>query len=75
MVMKTMNRMRMHMQMQECYCSMLAEAMTMKGSVYIIGINKVKKKRYEKISFSNSSIFKHQRQQYAHATRELSPLR
>ena len=56
MVMKTMNRMRM----QECYCSMMA--MTMKGSVYIIGINKVKKKRYEKISFSNSSIFKPQRQ-------------
>ena len=56
--MKTMNRMRM----QECYCSMMA--MTMKGSVYIIGINKVKKKRYEKISFSTSSIFKPQRQQY-----------
>ena len=58
--MKTMNRMRMRM--QECYCSMMA--MTTKVSVYIIGINKVKKKRYEKISFSNSSIFKPQRQQY-----------
>jgi hypothetical protein len=38
-------------------------AMTMKGSVYIIGINEKKKKKYEKNSISNSSIIEYQHQQ------------
>jgi hypothetical protein len=56
--MKTMNRMRMR---EYCCCCMMA--MTMKGSVYIIGINEVKKKQYEKVSISNSSFIEHQHQQ------------
>jgi hypothetical protein len=39
-------------------------AMTMKGSVYIIGINEKKKKKYEKNSISNSSIIEYQHQQH-----------
>ena len=58
--MKTMNRMRMR---EYCCCPMMM-AMTMKGSVYIIGINKTKTKQYEKNSISNSNIIKYQHQQY-----------
>ena len=58
--MKTMNRMRMR---EYCCCPMMM-AMTMKGSVYIIGINKVKKKQYEKVSISNSSYIEYQHQRY-----------
>jgi hypothetical protein len=39
-------------------------AMTMKGSVYIIGINETKKKEYEKNSISNSSFIEYQHQRY-----------
>ena len=39
---------RMCRQMSECCCCMMA--MTMKGSIYIIGINKTKTKQYEKVS-------------------------
>jgi hypothetical protein len=39
-------------------------AMTMKGSVYIVGINEVKKKQYEKDSISNSSFIEYQHQHY-----------
>ena len=64
-VMKTMNRMRMREYC--CCCEMMA--MTMKGSeyimsVYIIGINKTKTKRYEKNSINNSSIIEYQHQQH-----------
>ena len=59
--MKTMNRMRMQMH-SCCCCEMMA--MTMKGSVYIIGINEVKKKQYEKNSINNSSIIEYQHQQH-----------
>ena len=57
--MKTMNRMRMR---EYCCCEMMA--MTMKEGIYIIGINKIKKKQYEKDSISNSSIIQYQHQQY-----------
>ena len=59
-VMKTMNRMRMREYC--CCCEMMA--MTMKGSVYIIGINETKKKQYEKNSINNSSIIEYQHQQH-----------
>jgi hypothetical protein len=59
MVMKTMNR----MQMQECCCCCMM-AKSMKGEIYIIGVNnKVKKKHYEKNSFNNSSFIEYQHQQ------------
>ncbi len=58
--MKTMSRMRM--QMQDCCCC--CEMMAMKGGIYIIGVNKIKKKQYEKDSISNSSIIQYQHQQY-----------
>ena len=72
--MEIMKRM-CNMRMRE-YCSCLGKrhivssgcdmmAMTTKESViYIIGINKVKKKQYEKISINNSSITEYQRQQH-----------
>ena len=60
--MRMQNRMQMRMRMQESYCCMMA--MTMKEGIYIIGINKVKKKKHEKISISNSSIIEYQRQQH-----------
>lgn len=67
-----MNRMRM------CeYCSCLGKrhivssscrgmmAMTMKGGVYIIGIEQaIKKKQYEKISINNSRITEYQHQRH-----------
>ena len=43
--MKRMCNMRMR---EYCCCDMMA--MTMKEGIYIVGINKVKKKQYEKIS-------------------------
>ena len=55
-----MNRMRMR---EYCCCPMMM-AMTMKGSVYIIGIEQEKKKRYEKNSISNNSFIEHQHQRY-----------
>ena len=40
-------------------------AMTMKGGLYIIvGINKVKRKQYEKTCIDNSSITEYQHQQH-----------
>jgi hypothetical protein len=39
-------------------------AVTMKEGIYIIGINKIKKKQYEKISINNSSITEYQRRQH-----------
>jgi hypothetical protein len=59
-VMKQMCNMRM----REYCCSQMMMAMTMKGSVYIIGINETKKKKYEKNSISNSSLIKYQHQQH-----------
>jgi hypothetical protein len=39
-------------------------AWSMKGEIYIIGVNnKVKKKKYEKDSFSDSSFVEYQHQQ------------
>ena len=58
--MKTMNRMRMR---EYCCCPMMM-AKTMKGSIYIIGINKTKTKQYEEVSISNSSIIEYQHQPY-----------
>ena len=52
--MKTMNRMRM----RECCCCCEMMAMTMKGSVYIIGNKQTKRKEYEKDSIYNSIDFK-----------------
>lgn len=60
--MKTMKQMRMRM--REYCCSPMMMAMTMKEGVYIIGINKEKKKQYEKDSINNSSIIQYQHQQY-----------
>jgi hypothetical protein len=60
-VMKTMNQMRMR---EYCCSPMMMMATTMKGTVYIIAINKVKKNPYEKDSISNSSIVQYQHQQY-----------
>ena len=57
--MKRMCNMRMR---EYCCCDMMA--MTMKEGIYIVGINKVKKKQYEKISINNSSITEYQRQQH-----------
>ena len=46
-----------------CCCDMMA--MTMKGGLYIIvGINKVKRKQYEKTCIDNSSITEYQHQQH-----------
>jgi hypothetical protein len=40
-------------------------AMTMKGGVYIIGIEQaIKKKQYEKISINNSRITEYQHQRH-----------
>ena len=52
-----MNRMRMH---EYCCCPMMA--IMMKGSIYIIGVNELKKEQYEKDS--NSSFIEHQHQRY-----------
>jgi hypothetical protein len=61
-VMKTMNQMRMR---EYCSCCNMMMAMTMmKEGIYIIGINKNKKKQYEKDSINNSSIIQYQHQQY-----------
>ena len=57
--MKTMYQVRMR---EYCCCCMMA--MTMKGSIYIIGINKTKTKQYEKSSINNSSIIEYQHQPY-----------
>ena len=46
-----------------CCCQMMM-AKTMKGSVYIIGINKTKTKQYEKSSINNCSINEYQHQPY-----------
>ena len=60
--MKTMNQMRMR---EYCSCCNMMMAMTMmKEGIYIIGINKNKKKQYEKDSINNSSIIQYQHQQY-----------
>ena len=53
---------RMCRQMSDCCCQMMA--ITMKGSIYIIGINKTKTKHYEKASINNSSIIEYQHQQH-----------
>ena len=58
--MNTMNRMRM----REYCCGQMMMATTMDGRVYIIGINTVKKKKYEKISIGNSNFIGYQHQQY-----------
>ena len=56
--MKTMNQMRMR---EYCCCCNIMMAMTMKKEgIYIIGINNIKKKQYEKDSINNSSIIQHQ---------------
>ena len=55
---------RMCRQMSDCCCCQMMMAMTMKGSVYIIGINKTKTKQYEKVSINNSSIIEYQHQQH-----------
>ena len=55
--MKTMNRMRMR---EYCCCPMMA--IMMKGSIYIIGVNELKKEQYEKDS--NSRFIEHQHQRY-----------
>ena len=54
---------RMCRQMSECCCCEMM-AMTMKGSIYIIGINKTKTKQSEKNSISNSSFIEYQHQQH-----------
>ena len=60
--MKTMNQMRMR---EYCCCCNMMMAKTMKKEgIYIIGINKIKKKKYEKDSINNSSIIQYQHQQY-----------
>ena len=53
---------RMCRQMSDCCCQM--KMMTMNGSLYLIGVNEVKKKQNEKNSFSNSSIIEYQHQQH-----------
>ena len=53
---------RMCRQMSDCCCQMMT--MTMYGSVYLIGVNEVKKKQNEKNSFSNSNIIEYQHQQH-----------
>ena len=48
-----------NMRMQDCCCSQMMMAMTMKGNVYIIiGIEQTKQKDYEKNSIYNSIGFK-----------------
>ena len=53
-----------NMRMREYCCCPMMMAMTMKGSVYIIGIKKTKTKQYEEVSISNSSIIEYQHQPY-----------
>ena len=45
-------------------CRQMMMTMMMKEGIYIIGINKIKKKQYEKDSINNSSIIQYQHQQY-----------
>jgi hypothetical protein len=55
----------MRMRMQDvCCCRQMMMTMMMKEGIYIIGINKIKKKQYEKDSINNSSIIQYQHQQY-----------
>ena len=56
-----MNQMRMR---EYCCCNMMMAMTMMKEGIYIIGINKIKKKQYEKDSINNSSIIQYQHQQY-----------
>ena len=71
-VMKTMNQMRMR-EYCSCFgkrhmvssgCDMMMAMTMMKEGIYIIGINKNKKKQDEKDSINNSSIIQYQHQQY-----------
>ena len=54
----------MRMRENGCCCQQMMVMTTKESVIYIIGINKVKKKQYEKISINNSSITEYQRQQH-----------